>query len=273
MGRRSNFQRIPKDAYDTPPEALLPLLPYLSPGTRFIEPCGGRGALVEALEAHGQRCVYSCDIAPRALSIVKRDALDLVGSDVLAVDMIITNPPWTRKLLHPLIDHFRQLRPTWLLFDAAWAHTQQAAPFLRFCSQFVTVGRVKWIPDTSMTAKDDAAWFRFDAFETQTVFIGKSATDEARAASPGVSAPALSLARSADCGHAGRLSATPPKLTRERQKEFAACHGQSLLPTFAPCANRHGRATSIIASTPSAPSSWWRLLCLETRHVHSETEG
>ena len=31
MGRRSNFQRIDKDAYDTPPEAVLPLLPYLNP--------------------------------------------------------------------------------------------------------------------------------------------------------------------------------------------------------------------------------------------------
>ena len=134
MGRRSNFLRIDKDAYDTPPEAVLPLLPYLHPGTRFIEPCGGKGALTAAVQAHGHQCVYTCDIAPRASGIIQRDALDLVGSDVLAADMIITNPPWTRKRLHPLIDHFRQLRPTWLLFDAAWAHTQQAAPLLRFCA-------------------------------------------------------------------------------------------------------------------------------------------
>ena len=53
MGRRSNFPRIDKDAYDTPPEAVLPLLPYLHPGTRFIEPCGGKGALTAALEGSG----------------------------------------------------------------------------------------------------------------------------------------------------------------------------------------------------------------------------
>ena len=129
MGRRSNFPRIDKDAYDTPPEAVLPLLPYLHPGTRFIEPCGGKGALTAALEERGHQCFYTCDIAPRAPGIVKRDALGLVGSDVLAADMFITNPPWTRKRLHPLIDHFRLLRPTWLLFDANWAFTQQAAPF------------------------------------------------------------------------------------------------------------------------------------------------
>ena len=152
MGRRSNFQRIDKDAYDTPPEAVLPLLPYLRPGTRFIEPCGGKGALAEALEAHGHLCVYTCDIAPRASGIVKRDALDLVGNNVLTADAIISNPPWSRPILHQLIDHLRQLRPTWLLFDAAWAHMQQAAPFLQFCSAFVTVGRVKWIPGTSRAA-------------------------------------------------------------------------------------------------------------------------
>ena len=44
MGRRSNFLRIDKDAYDTPPKAVLPLLPHLHPGIRFIEPCGGKGA-------------------------------------------------------------------------------------------------------------------------------------------------------------------------------------------------------------------------------------
>ena len=87
--------------------------------------------------------------------------------------MIITNPPWSRPVLHQLIDHLRQLCPTWLLFDANWAHTQQAAAHLRFCSRIVSVGRVKWIEGTAMTGKDDAAWFRFEAFECQTMFVGK----------------------------------------------------------------------------------------------------
>jgi hypothetical protein len=201
MGRRSNFPRIDKDGYDTPWEAVLPLLPFLHSGTLFIEPCGGKGALTAALEAHGHQCAYSCDISPRAPDIVKRDALDLVGSDALAAGMIITNPPWSRKRLHPLIDHLRKLRPTWLLLDMNWANTQQAAPFLRFCSHIVVVGRIKWIAETTMTGKDDAAWFRFDAFETQTVFIGKPASDRACPASDRVSAPALPLAQSADYGH------------------------------------------------------------------------
>jgi hypothetical protein len=49
---------------------------------------------------------------------------------------------------------------------------------------------------------------------SKLIFIGKPATDNARAASHRVSAPALSLVR----------SAPPPKLNLERQKEFASCH-------------------------------------------------
>ena len=50
--------------------------------------CGGKGALTAALEARRQQCANSCDIAPTAPGIVKRDALNLVGSEVLAADII-----------------------------------------------------------------------------------------------------------------------------------------------------------------------------------------
>ena len=45
MGKRSDFRRRPQDAYDTPLEAVVPLLRHLEPGTRFYEP---RGAGYEA---------------------------------------------------------------------------------------------------------------------------------------------------------------------------------------------------------------------------------
>ena len=41
-----------------------------------------------------------------------------------------------------------RLAPTWLLFDADWAHTKQAAPYLRHCSHIVSVGRVHWMAGT-----------------------------------------------------------------------------------------------------------------------------
>ena len=51
MGRRSDFPRIPRDAYATPAEAVVPLLPFLAPATRFIEPCAGDGALTRHLRS------------------------------------------------------------------------------------------------------------------------------------------------------------------------------------------------------------------------------
>src|SRR3984893_1647357 len=60
-------------------------------------------------------------------------------------EFFITNPPWTRQLLHPIIVNLKRQKPTWLLFDADWAHTIQAAPYLSFCRKIVSVGRVKWI--------------------------------------------------------------------------------------------------------------------------------
>jgi hypothetical protein len=40
--------------------------------------------------------------------------------------------------------------PTWLLFDADWMHTRQAAPYLPALPQDRqrAPGRVKWIPDS-----------------------------------------------------------------------------------------------------------------------------
>lgn len=154
MGKRSNFPRRKMDAYDTPLGPFLPLLPHIQHIRTFAEPCVGKGWLRGHLEAAGFVCTYAGDIK--------------AGQDALAIDdyghcdAIITNPPWTRRLMHPLIRHFQAIAPTWLLFDADWIHTKQAAPFLGHCQTVVSVGRVKWIPDSKHTGKDNAAWHLFD---------------------------------------------------------------------------------------------------------------
>ena len=68
---------------------------------------------------------------------------------------------------------FRNFRPTWLLFDADWAHTKQARPYLKYCDKIVSVGRVKWIPDSKMTGKDNCAWYLFLKDECQTKFYNE----------------------------------------------------------------------------------------------------
>lgn len=166
MGKRSSFERVARDFYPTPMSAVVPLVSHLPPNCQFWEACAGDGALVYNLEAQGADCVYASDIHPEKgsgyRSIYKRDALAVKESALRDCDYIITNPPWDRKILHPMIKHFSALRPTWLLFDADWMHTKQSAPFMPWLKKVVSVGRVKWIPDSKMTGKDNCAWHLFD---------------------------------------------------------------------------------------------------------------
>lgn len=159
MGKRSDFDRLPRDFYPTPPEAVAPLIPHLPYGVMFAEPCAGDGALIHALEAGGASCVDALDIEPKTDIAYRADALDWRPDD--SADLIITNPPWSRDILHRMIVHFSDMRPTWLLFDADWIHTRQAAPHMPRLRKIVSVGRVKWIKDSPYTGKDNCAWHLF----------------------------------------------------------------------------------------------------------------
>ena len=51
---------------------------------------------------------------------------------------------------------------TWLLFDADWIHTKQSIQFQHMLRSVVSVGRVKWIPDSKSVGKDNCCWYYFD---------------------------------------------------------------------------------------------------------------
>jgi hypothetical protein len=155
MGKRSSFERIPRDFYPTPLKAVPPLIPQLRGVHTFAEPCCGDGTLVCHLESFGLRCVYRGDIADG------RDAL--AAADYGDAAVIITNPPYQRPLMHALIEHFMRILPTWLLLETDWACTRQAGPFMPCCSDIVSVGRLRWIAGTTMSSKENFAWYRFDA--------------------------------------------------------------------------------------------------------------
>lgn len=165
MGKRSGFERRDRDAYPTPVEAIVPLLPFLPFETRFFEPCAGDGALIRHLEAAGHQCIGQMDIGAEIAQVDRRP------------EYFISNPPWARPILHKIIFNLFRQAPTWLLIDANWMFTRQAAPWLQHCAAIVTVGRVKWIPDSPFTGKDDAAWFLFHrcASIDGTRFFGRSA--------------------------------------------------------------------------------------------------
>jgi hypothetical protein len=161
MGKRSKFPRIVRDAYTTPLEAVLPLLPNLPRRFTFIEPCAHDGRLIDHLTKAGGTCIGAWDIATRRSDIKKRDALTLTRADVPNGTLIITNSPWERAVLHRMIAHFASLAPSWLLIDANWLNTVQAIPFIDRLHAYQPIGRVRWIEGTSMSGKDDAAWFLF----------------------------------------------------------------------------------------------------------------
>lgn len=169
MGKRSNFERKPRDAYQTiDSRAVDRLMPHLHGVKSFAEPCAGEGYLVGDLQRHGLVCSYEGDITSGL------DALAHRFEDDALFDAIITNPPWRRDVLHLMIARFQAIAPTWLLLDADWKHTKQAGPFIDQCSHIVSVGRLCWEPGTKQTGKDNCAWYRFHVQHTGGPrFIGR----------------------------------------------------------------------------------------------------
>lgn len=167
IGRRSNFKRMPRDLYRTfDPRAVAALLPHLAPETEFIEPCAGAYDLAAQLIAAGHICMAASDIHPLTAGIDQADALSITAQRFA----IITNPPWSRPLLHQMILHFVTIAPeVWLLLDATWFHTEQAKALLKHCTDVVTIGRMNWVPGTTMRSKDDSCWYRFTRAESEWV--------------------------------------------------------------------------------------------------------
>lgn len=166
MGKRSDFKRVDKDYYPTIDiRAWYALKPHLPDDFTYAEPCYGGGHLSRMIEGH---MVYASDLENDNI-----DALDIIDDDIYHADYIITNPPWSRKILHPMIDHFRSLKPTWLLFDADWAHTKQSSEYMKYCKKIVSIGRLIWIEGTKTSGKDNCAWYLFDKGECKTEFIGR----------------------------------------------------------------------------------------------------
>ena len=166
MGKRSDFERIAKDYYPTIDDrAVLALLPHIQHLNSYVESCCGQMHLVNMLSrlAPNLRCYEYSDIDNG------QDALAITQEYLLGADAIITNPVWSRPLLHKMIMHFKDLAPTYLLFDADWAHTKQALPYLKYCTDIISVGRLIWIEGTKMTGKDNCCFYRFDKEESETI--------------------------------------------------------------------------------------------------------
>ncbi len=179
MGKRSDFPRLPQDAYSTPAEAVVPLLRRLTPRTRFIEPCAGAGRLIEHLESAGHVCAGRCDLPCDAT---------VAHYDVEGADYFITNPPWRRDVLHPIIVNLSDQLPTWLLIEfGLGAHASiGAVPIApQGDRQRRTSPLDSRLANSPYDGKDNCAWHLFSRpeFDVVTRFFGRTGrTDTARMA-------------------------------------------------------------------------------------------
>ena len=158
MGMRSNMEKIPRDAYDTPPRAVFPLLMCLASRTRFIEPCAGRRALVSELEEAGHICTHASDIEPRAPRVRRLDAfeVDVEGQTV------ITNPPFTPA--GELLQHWLRngAKEVWLLHPLDWfANVRWTRATVRHAREVMPIGRIQWFPGTGHSSTDNFVWTRY----------------------------------------------------------------------------------------------------------------
>ena len=179
------FKRNERDFYETPVEALRPLYDNLRiphGGLSFCDPCAGFMAIhrgLRTLSGGRVNCTYACDINPDTPKVVEtKDALEFERETLVehGCKVIITNPPWTREILHPLIEHLSDLADTWLLFDSDWAHTKQSVPYLPRLRRIVSVGRVKWVADSPSVGFDNCCWYQFGKPMRGNVieFVGRS---------------------------------------------------------------------------------------------------
>jgi hypothetical protein len=178
MGRWSRFDRIPNDLYPTIDDrAFDPLVPFLlRDGIKtYAEPCWGLGHLEKGFQRFGLTCVSRSDIDPPeaddpdlcfpvADTVHRLDGRFLTRDGLNGADAIITNPPWSRDVLHELIPLWAGFATTWLLFDAAWKNNGRTVPHLieKHCTDFVPLPRLKWFGGQH-TAARDCGWYRFCA--------------------------------------------------------------------------------------------------------------
>ena len=174
MGKRTKqeFERRDRDYYATiDPDAVKPLIPFIR-GLRVAEVCAGNGDLSMLLEPD-VKVVWESDLDPQNKHILQKNARYLHEGDLQDCQTIVTNPPFTWKLLEPLLEHLPTLKPTWLLLPADVMHNKRMGPYMKRCRFVVSVGRLYWV-DNKVKGVDNYAWFEFVNEQVETVFYGRN---------------------------------------------------------------------------------------------------
>ena len=177
MGKREEVKKpkVDKDFYATiDPDAVTPLIPYIR-GCTYAEPFYGNGDL-EDLLMDAATCGWRSDIRNTTGSSFVMDALRLDKFDLTLCDTIISNPPFTKSVLLPCIEHLSKLKPTWLLLPADMLHNKYMTPYMKKCELVLSVGRLCWFPNDQgkmVKGVDNYCWYKFVDYDTNTTFKGR----------------------------------------------------------------------------------------------------
>jgi len=177
MGKREEVKKpkVDKDFYATiDPDAVTPLLPYIR-GSTYAEPFYGDGDL-EDLLMDVATCKWRSDIRETVLSSKVMPATDVIEYDLRDCDLIISNPPFTRSVLLPCIDHLITLKPTWLLLPADMLHNKYMTFYMKKCELVLSIGRLCWFLDErgkKTKGVDNYCWYKFVDYECDTIFKGR----------------------------------------------------------------------------------------------------
>ena len=175
MSKRSDFPKVSKDFYPTTdPKAVESLIPFIS-GKTYAEPCYGNGDL-EDLLMDVATCKWRSDVRETVASSKVMDAMSLTKGDLEGIDLIVTNPPFTRAVLMPMLHHFITLKPTWLLLPADYMQNVYFGGAMLRCQKVLSIGRLKWIKGSKHTSVDNFCWYFWPQHSEQqeTIFKGRA---------------------------------------------------------------------------------------------------
>lgn len=173
MQYRSGKEQPPLGFYPTLPSTIEPLLPLLPKRTRFIEPCAGDYSLAGYLEQHGHECVFASDLEPRHEEVCVRDAGKHDFRSIQA-DMVITNFPYRKQLLKPILENLIPQIDIWMVIYSSWLDTLWAAKFMEHAAIELPIGRARWplgveVTDPGGAGKRDFSWVLFTPTKQPTV--------------------------------------------------------------------------------------------------------
>ncbi|WP_315792684.1 class I SAM-dependent methyltransferase [Bradyrhizobium sp. SZCCHNRI1002] len=162
--RDSEYPRVDRDRYETPPEAVAVLMPYLPPRLYLWEPACASGKMVRALAAagHSVRCGDIADAGG--------------GTDFLKVETaprgiqgIVTNPPYSLArefvehgiaLMKPVDGFVAMLLPLDYGTAVSRRHLFRDCPI--FALKIEMTWRIRWFEGTLGNPKENHCWCVWD---------------------------------------------------------------------------------------------------------------